>query len=173
MLIAFAGCAGVGKSTASKVLVNQLGFKVHKFATPLKNMLRVIGATEEEIEGHLKEEPSSRFGGKSPRFAMQTLGDWGRDAVDLNFWVSQWINTLPEGRVVVDDLRFENEYNAINLLSGKAFLIVSDKTSIQSDHKSERGLDSCTFDGVVYNNGTVESFERQIYNCILKEIDNA
>ena len=43
-------------------------------------MLYQLGLGEAHIEGALKEVPCELLGGKTPRYAMQTLGtEWGRD----------------------------------------------------------------------------------------------
>jgi len=72
-LIAFAGPAGSGKSTASAVLQDQ-GFELVKFASPLKAMMRAYyrscGAEadfiERKIEGDLKQAPCPMLGFKTP-----------------------------------------------------------------------------------------------------------
>ena len=123
LLIAFTGRAGAGKSTAAARLVNRYGFKRMRFAEPLKWMLSAIGLTPDEIDGHLKEQPCTLLGGKSPRHAMQALGTaWGRDSIDPDLWVRAWqlaFEKLPtDVPVVIDDCRFPNEVEAIRANQG-------------------------------------------------------
>lgn len=148
-LIGITGYAGVGKSTVASYLMGD-GYEVVKFAAPLKDMLRKIGLTEEEIEGPLKDKPSIKLGDHTPRFAMQTLGsDWGRKLFGANFWVNIAVDKAAKiilcgGRVVIDDVRFPNEEFAIRHNGGVILKInrpgvgpinshVSDNQRIEAD----------------------------------------
>jgi hypothetical protein len=63
-------------------LVNHRGFARVRFAGPLKAMMAALGCTNAEIDGDRKEVPCDLLGGKSPRWAMQTLGtEWGRKLI--------------------------------------------------------------------------------------------
>lgn len=143
-IVAFTGQAGSGKSTATKYLVEQHGYTLVKFAGPLKDMMRLIGLTEDEIEGSLKEKPCNLLAGKTPRHAMQTLGtEWGRNCIGDGFWINLWreraVDVLAQaGRVVVDDCRFPNEAAAIRRLGGDIYRITG-RGGIPGHHESERG----------------------------------
>jgi len=118
IIIAFAGLAGSGKSTAAMHLVNCHGFRRVRLAGPLKAMLTALGLTAAEIDGDRKEQPCALLGGKTPRWAMQTIGtEWGRELIDPNLWTRAWraaVDALPAGvPVVVDDCRFPNEADAV------------------------------------------------------------
>lgn len=122
-IVAFAGLAGSGKSTAALRLVERHGFHRVRFAGPLKDMMRALGLNEQEIEGDLKEKPCALLGGKTPRYAMQTIGtEWGRDIIDRDLWIRAWqsaVDKVPPGApVVVDDCRFPNEADAVTSAGG-------------------------------------------------------
>lgn len=119
-LIAFAGRAGSGKSTAARYLVRNYGFERIRFAGPLKDMMRALGLSEEEVDGGLKEQPCELLGGKTPRFAMQTLGtEWGRELIAPDLWTQAWIKQAERHPFVVcDDVRFPNEQKLIRELGG-------------------------------------------------------
>lgn len=53
LIIGFTGLAGSGKSTAAL----HTGYTRVRFAGPLKDMMRALGLTEQEIEGDRKEKP--------------------------------------------------------------------------------------------------------------------
>jgi len=120
-LIAFTGPAGSGKSTAAQHLVQECGYRRIRFADPIKDMLRDFGLTFAQVDGDLKETPCAMLEGKTPRRAMQTLGDeWGRQLIGPNVWVSAWERRVEENAwfqrefgIVVDDLRYPNELDAI------------------------------------------------------------
>lgn len=123
-VVAFSAPAGGGKSTAAAYLAAKHGYTLVKFAAPLKSMMRMLGLTDEHIEGSLKEMPCPLLCGKTPRYAMQTLGsDWARDMIGPDLWVKAWRELASDvldqgGRVVCDDMRFANEETAIRQLGG-------------------------------------------------------
>lgn len=155
-LVALTGAAGSGKSTATKFLVERHGYALVKFAGPLKDMCRAVGMVEEQIEGSLKEEPSSLLQGKTPRQFMQHLGtEFGRDLIGPEFWVGIWSSRAknilgPGGRVVVDDCRFPNEAEAIRRLGGM-IIKLEGRGGIAGQHASEAGCGQ--HDAVVVNDG--------------------
>jgi hypothetical protein len=163
-VVAFTGLAGSGKSTATRYLVERHGYTLVKFAGPLKDVMRLFGLTEDEIEGSLKEKPCNLLEGKTPRHAMQTLGtQWARDCIGPNFWARMWreraVDVLAQGgRVVVDDLRFPNEAQAVRHLGGDIYRLVG-RGGIPGQHESERGCGD--EDLVIANDNTPEElFER-------------
>lgn len=139
-VVAFTGQAGAGKSTAARYLVERHGYTLVKFAAPLKNMMRAIGLTEREIEGDLKEVPSDKLCGHTPRHAMQTIGtQWGRDFIGADFWIRLWLaEAAKHERVVTDDCRFPNEAKAVRKAGGDIILI-GGRGGIAGGHESERG----------------------------------
>lgn len=113
-IIAFTGSAGAGKTTAAQHLVAAHGFTRVRFAGPLKAMLAALGLTAAEIDGDRKEIPCDLLCGRTPRWAMQSLGtEWGRELIGSDLWTRAWRAALPPGDVVVDDCRFPNEVDAI------------------------------------------------------------
>jgi hypothetical protein len=127
-IVAFAGLAGSGKSTAARYLIEQHGFERGKFATGLKEMTRAYlrvrqvdeTTIERMIEGDLKEVPHPALEGRTPRYFMQRLGtEFGRDLIAVDVWVNtekDRIAGMP--RVVFDDARFPNEFAMIKDLGG-------------------------------------------------------
>jgi hypothetical protein len=118
-IIGLKGKIGAGKSTAAEYFIKR-GYKLIRFADPIKNMLRALELWEERIDGSLKDIPCDLLSGVTPRYAMQTLGtDWGRDLIHTDFWVNLWCDKADRHRyVVVDDCRFLNEALAIRERDG-------------------------------------------------------
>lgn len=171
-LIAFTGLAGSGKSTAAKYLVEHHGFTRVRFAGPLKDMMRALGLTEAEIEGDRKETPCDLLGGKTPRFAMQTIGtEWGRDIVAQDLWIRAFNASLakvPAGvPVVVDDARFPNEADAIVAAGGVLVRIVRPGAgSGAAGHSSEAHTLPCV--------ATIEnaSSEGDLFACVRRIVSD-
>lgn len=163
-VVGLSGVAGSGKSTAAAHLQRQ-GYTLVKFAGPLKDMMRAIGLSESQIEGADKEDSTRLLQGKTPRYAMQTLGtEWGRNIIGAGFWTFLWehraLQLLDAGhKVVVDDCRFANEADAVRALGG-IVVRIQGRGGIAGGHESEKmDFDE---DVVVGNNGTIASLREQI-----------
>lgn len=143
-IVAFTGLAGSGKSTAAAHLVNHHGYQRVRFAGPLKAMMAALGCTQEQIDGSEKELPCELLGGKTPRYAMQTIGtEWGRDLIASDLWIRAWnaaVAKVPAGLpVVVDDCRFPNEAEAVRAAGGVIIRIERPGAgACAADHVSEQ-----------------------------------
>ena len=163
-VIGLCGLAGAGKSTAARHLVEHHGFVRRPFAGLLKGMLRQLLAAqgvpadmvEQMVEGDLKEVPTSYLGGRTPRFAMQTLGtEWGR-ALAPSLWIEAWTASLAGlERVVADDVRFDNEAAAVRALGGTIVEVRRPGLArLPGAHASEAGVAA---DVVIENGGAPEA----------------
>lgn len=124
-IVAFFGHQQVGKSTASQALVDH-GFVRCSFAEPIYSMLStLLGISQEEIRSLPKEAPMPGLGGQTLRRALQTLGtEWGRDTMSNNLWalaLERRVDRLVTNghNVVIDDLRFLNEYATLERLGAR------------------------------------------------------
>ncbi len=177
-LIAFSGPAGVGKSEASALLVRRHGFVQTKFAAPLKGMLTTMyefagldqNDIQERLEGGLKEVPDAILGGTTPRRAMQTLGgEWGRDLVKDDLWVSLWRRDVQRKlsaglSVVLDDLRYPNEAAAIRELGGEIWSIKGNTRRAAPSHASE--VFDFDADGVISNTTDIIGFWHRVLDTL-------
>lgn len=156
-VVALTGRAGSGKSTLADYLIERHGYVRVKFAGPLKAMMRAIGLSDAHIEGELKELPCPLLQGKTPRYAMQTIGtEWGRDIIGPEFWTGLWADVANDvldngGRVVCDDCRFDNEADTVRRFGG-VVIELQGRGGIGGGHASEGGIDA---DMVLHNVGSV------------------
>jgi hypothetical protein len=178
-LVGLIGAAGAGKSTIANILENDYGFSKIRFANGIKSMLRTLlyeagvdhGRIHEMIDGSLKETACDELAGKSPRYCLQTLGtEWGRDFLSQNFWVDLTMHTVDNvlaisKSVVIDDVRFPNEVQAVKDSGGRIFRVMRDQDSIpEAGHKSEGQI--LEFDACILNTGSVSDLEDQIAKLI-------
>lgn len=167
MIIGFSGTAGAGKSTAARILIDNHGFRLVKFAGPLKAMLRAIlpgDDVNEWIEGALKETVHPVLG-CTPRHAMQTLGtEWGRYCIGSDLWVNlAREDILSGGDVVIDDVRFENEAQMLRGLGGKVIEIRPKVITHRMGHVSEIPPSR---DATIYNDSTVQSLALMLMEIV-------
>ncbi len=153
-----------GKSTLALAL-GPLGYNRVRFAGPLKAMLSALllnsGAsfelTQRMLDGDLKEAPSTFLQGKTPREAMQTLGtEWGRTMLGEGLWVSAAIGDANELRrqglgVVIDDVRFPNEAEAVSAAGGILVKVVRRGAVRCTEHASEGALEGWPFNMTLAN----------------------
>lgn len=170
IVIAFSGQAGSGKTAAAKrVLARYAASRRYPFAAPIKAAMRAFGLSYEQTDGALKEVESDMLGGKTPRYAMQTLGtDWGRKLIADDVWVRLWkakvLSDAPR-IVVVDDLRFKNEVEAVHELGGVVVRIKRHDHAALAAHESEK-IDF-EADVTVVNLSNLFDFERAIDHFML------
>ena len=98
-----------GKTTAALRLVDAYGFRRVSFADPIRAMLVAQGCPAWCFEPQHKNTPRPELCGMTPRAAMESLGDWGREQA-LDFWIRAWDRTLPaDPLLVIDDARYDLE----------------------------------------------------------------
>ena len=176
-IVAFTGFAGAGKSEASKYLVNNHGYTLLKFASGLKDMLKALGLSHEQIEGRLKEVPSHLLCGKTPRHAMITLGtEWGRDLIGGDLWTNVLLSKIESleslyrcPKVVIDDCRFINEASMIQRKGGLIVEVVRPGVGPVSNHQSE--MEHLEFKGVelLHNDAGVPGLWNLLDSLLLME----
>lgn len=158
-LIALCGPAGSGKSTVATYLVEKYGAKRYGFATPLKEMVKkALMFTDEQVYGtqEQKEAVDPRYG-HSPRWFLQRIGTEGCRAVfGVDFWTNQTIDIIERESpylAVIDDMRFENEAQAVSAFGGHVWRLwpVTDSIALEraaaaGSHASEEQWKQLTAD---------------------------
>lgn len=176
-IVAFTGLAGAGKSTAALHLVKHRGFARVRFAGPLKAMLAALGCTPAEIDGDRKEQPCELLGGKTPRWAMQSLGtEWGRNLIAEDLWIRAWqaaVAAVPAGvPVVVDDARFPNEGEALRAIGAIVVRIIRPRdvdsaSAATASHVSEQHM--IPADWVLHNTRDERNLKEQV-DVLLRDL---
>lgn len=178
IIIGIVGPKGSGKSEVAKFLSKNYDFERTRFADSLKNMLMTgFNLSRDQVDGDLKEVPTDKLCGKTPREVMMTCGtEWGRNMIHQDIWVTAWGNSLPNSnRIVVDDMRFPNERRAVKRMGG--IVIRVERPGFEHDpcHESESHI--LKSDYIVKNSGdslrglheNVQSLMREIIRMNLEE----
>ncbi len=190
ILLGLTGKAGAGKDTAADYLESRYGFKKYALASPIKAQLNARFGWDDSawLDRAWKEENRFACGGReasagfeafSPRSWAQWLGtEVGRtisDALSLphSVWVAlmraEWGQLVEErgaqARLVVPDVRFSDEADAIHSLGGQ-MLAIHRLVPDVIEHVSERGLPRDRIDLTVFNHFTRERFEQNLDRAI-------
>lgn len=185
-IIGLCGQAGAGKDTAAKWFL-QRGYGRSGFADPIKFLLnQAFGWTMADWEDRdwkesrwavLTADSNSRPSETSPRSLAQWLGtevvrnNFGNDAW-VNLWKQQW-HDAGQPRLVVADVRFQNEVDAIHKLGGVVLRIVrgpysgrlhfdGDGDRTDTTHDSERTGELRDIDHEIRNDGTIQDLHDKI-----------
>jgi hypothetical protein len=170
MLIGFMGIKGSGKDTCADYLIEKYGFIKKSFADPLKRACQELFLfTNDQVFGtqEQKETPDPRWFGCTPRLALQYVGtDLLRNGLDkimpglgtnvfthnFKLWYEAEKIKNPKLKVVIADVRFQNEIDFIQSLGGTVVKI--DRPSVISNdmHQSEKELQSITTYNYLLNN---------------------
>lgn len=179
MLIGVCGAAGSGKGTLAASLVRRHGFSEIAFADPI--YAAVSAMTEIPVcalkDRSLKERPIEWLG-RSPRELLQILGtEFGRKMISDSIWVEAGMRRISRLRrygesVVVADVRFQNEANAIRTAGGVIWMVTREHhesclSGAAATHESESGISPDLVDAVVANNGTFLELEAQVDAALL------
>lgn len=159
-----------GKTFTATILAHN-GFQPLSFAEPIKHMavefFMSLGYSRDKslsLAWISKEEIIPEIG-KTSRHVLQTLGtQWGRNWIGEDIWVkSLCLRATKFNRVIVDDVRFENEANAIKEMGGEMWCIKRPSMSMNFQHESEGALDEWgNFDHTIINDGTLKDFREKI-----------
>lgn len=168
-VIGLVGAMGSGKSTVADILVSHYGYTRVKMTDVMKRMIRAMGLTDDHIEGHLKDEPCDLLGGRTPRWAMQTLGtQWGRKLIHTDIWIKaaefQCRKLLADGKnIVIDDARYHNEFSMVRRLNGSLYRVLRAGYDSHPDaHESERSWNTCEVDGIICNTRDISGLYNQV-----------
>lgn len=168
-IVVLAGQAGHGKDSAADVFVEH-GFIRAPLAGPLKGMLAALihNVTEDYadyadqcVNGRYKETAIAALMGKTPRYAMQTLGtEWGRKCMGATFWLDVWKAKWIHGRsplqsvnIVVTDCRFENEGAYLKALGAELYVVRRPGFTRDVGAHSSEDLSWAAGEEVIWNDG--------------------
>lgn len=177
MLICISGKAYSGKDTFAKYLAEALykktglSFIMMAFATELKRKSKEdFDLSYEQLWGSSKEAPDFRYPKEdknshfTPREIMQSVGGFYR-TIDPNYWINKLFEVVNEKKytnVIITDVRYKNEANAVKSKGGIVIRINSEEKSKSGTHASEVDLDDYIgFDIEVHNFKDLDYLKKQ------------
>ncbi len=156
MIIGVLGKKRSGKDTTGDYLVASKNFVKYSFANPIKRgAMELFGFTEDQVFGDAKDEIDPTWG-ITPRLVLQMMGtevfqyDMPKYIPELqvfgrSFWVKrfeQWYNQNKDLDVVICDVRFQHEVDAILKMGGTILSVQRPNLSTGDEHASEKEMDS-------------------------------
>lgn len=198
ILIGLTGLARSGKTTAAEYLHNKHGFTIVSMADPLKDMAKklnpIIGIEDltwdGEVQGHapvylsafldddgnfLHDYPEDWVKENFPEYrrVLQKLGTDCIRSHDQDFWIKAFWDTVASrwyemDRVVVPDVRFPNEADAIlhqrtyDLGMARVLANVDREGLERGVHASELHAGNMGETHVIENNGTLVELAEQL-----------
>ena len=167
--IGLVGYSQSGKDTVADILVKNYGYTRVAFADKIREFLYGLNPMVAcSPTGYLqdlvnlvgwdaaKQEPQVRR-------LLQDLGNSARKTIDENVWVTLALGNIDVNqRVVITDVRFENEAMMVKLMGGQLWRVKRVGVGPVNDHVSESELEGYKVDQIFVNNGTIEDLEALI-----------
>lgn len=169
MIIGLSGYARSGKDTMASTLCLNYGFRRVSFADPMREAILILNPKIDSIThvAHYVEDYGWDMAKQNPeiRRLLQVFGtDVGRRMFGENVWIDMAFKDIkPDENVVIADVRFPNEADAIKQRGGKVIRVNRHNHSAVNRHKSEIAMDNYMFDHAIYNDGTLDDFTENIF----------
>jgi hypothetical protein len=175
MIIGLSGYAQSGKDATANLLCLNYDYKRIAFADPMRHALQIINPRLDSVTrvSDLVDDYGWDVAKKNPevRRLLQVIGtDFGRKMLGDDVWVKMAVRDLRQGdRVVISDVRFPNEADAIKKLGGTVWRINRKSNSAVNSHPSEHAMDNYMFSQVIYNDGTLDDLSDEVF-MLAKEL---
>jgi len=178
MIIGLSGYARSGKDSVAEYLVQHHGFTRLAFADNLKQLLYdvnpiILSGGDERVQSFVDYfgwDESKKI--PEVRELLQRLGESARERIGQDVWINAVLKEA-EGldRVVISDVRYQNEANAIRFdAGGKLIRIIRYGVSSANDHISETDLDNYSFDASIHNDYTLSSLGHEVER-VMEDLD--
>ena len=166
-IIGISGKMGSGKSTLAKHIMDKYeDVVVEKVAGDLY-----------AIQDYIYNRLGLKMKGEKDRDLLIAIGEWGRN-VSPSIWTDACFNRvskLKNNIVMIDDIRFPEEANAVLKLGGLLVRLEGTQRGPNVDPKSasrssETALDDYPFEHVISNLGTQEETIEQLEALLKQEV---
>ena len=166
-ILGLSGWARNGKDTVADHLISKYGYERISFAAPMKEALYRLNpkitinnvvSTPIRIGVDIYGWDDLKTHGPEVRELLQRFGtEVGREMFGEDFWVNAAIDSIEDGsKVIVSDVRYPNEADAIKKLGGEVWRVVRPGFGAANGHASEHALNNYKFDYILDNNSGME-----------------
>jgi hypothetical protein len=191
-IVALTGRKRNGKDTIAEHLIKEYGYRQLAYAEPIKQICKILfDFSDEQCYGNLKEVVDERWG-VTPRHCFEYIGtEMFRKQmgpllpnIGENFWVVSLHNKIkkliksdPTVKIVISDVRFENELVEIckmaQELEVSTVSIRVTRPSInvninkEKEHASEKAIDTLNVDYDLLNDSTKQSLYDKVTHVLV------
>ena len=169
MIIGLSGYARSGKDSVAQLLCLNYDFHRVSFADPIREAIITLNPKLDSIThvSHRVSDYGWEVAKQDPeiRRLLQFMGtEVGRKMFGENIWIDMAFKQAAEyPRVVIADVRFPNEADAIKERGGIVWRINRHGLNAVNQHKSEHAMDNYMFDHVIYNDGSLEELSDEVF----------
>lgn len=166
-IIGLSGYAQTGKDTVANILVNDYGYKRVAFADKIREFLYEVNPMVAcSPTGYLRDLVDLVGWDKAKQEAqvrrlLQDMGVGARKLFGDQFWVAQALLPISSSeRIVITDVRFTNEADAIKKYDGaQVWRVMRPGVQAVNQHVSETQMDEYVTDHVLLNSSTIEDLK--------------
>lgn len=174
--IVLCGVKRSGKDTCAEFISGRFGHRHVKFASLLKDACGTLfGLSEQQVEGPAKDETDTRWG-VTPRRIMQFFGTELMQfelqrllpSIGRCFWARQLLEKHTGERIVISDMRFQHEAQAVLLADPAALVIRVQRSAAPHDdaHISELEVNDITCHAMLQNDGSIEELHAKLLDVL-------
>jgi hypothetical protein len=166
--VGLSGYARSGKDTVAAFLVAKYGYRQIAFADRLRDFVVALYPSIAEIVNDAGGDWEKAKEDPEVRRMLQGVGVAARTHIDQNVWVAaELVPVGKDERIVVSDMRFANEADAIAARGGTLLRIERPGTKPINNHVSETALDRYDgFHSVLVNDATIEVLHDRVRTAI-------
>jgi len=167
MMIGLLGRKHVGKDTVADYLVYKYKYQQLSFARPLKEGVKILfGFSSAQIYGDGRDIIDQRYH-LTPREILHFMGtEVIRRKFGEDFWIRQAINDALPRKIIISDVRFQNEVDIIKKMGG--IVIKLDREGLERDSSEDQIDLVCEYDHLIKNNHSVQELYSEL-DRILEE----
>ena len=169
MIIGLSGYARSGKDSVAQLLCLNYAFNRVSFADPIREAIITLNPKLDSIThvSHRVSDYGWDVAKQDPeiRRLLQFMGtEVGRKMFGENIWIDMAFKQAEQyQRVVIADVRFPNEADAIKQRGGNVWRINRHGLNGINHHASEHAMDNYMFDHVIYNDGSLEELSDEVF----------
>lgn len=168
-IVGLTGLPRSGKDSFAEHLCRFYGYKAFAFAGPLKvaaaELLDRPLSHAFGLDGFDREEIMPEWGFSMREFLQKLGTECMRVQIRQDFWIKRMEISLkklpPKAKVVITDVRFENETKMIRDLGGM-MIQINRPGLVKSDHPSDAGVKILETETIVENCGTLEQLHEVV-----------
>jgi len=161
-IIGLAGRARSGKDTVATLFGKT--HRIIRFAQPIKEAVKALyGWSDVAMETDIKDIIDPHWG-VSPRSAMTQVAQSTRMFVANDFFVSRLFDSWEGDAIVIPDVRYKHEVDAIH---GKGGITIKITREGLHKHDIEFTVDELETTYSITNNGSLDDLRRQVYSLRL------